>query len=574
MMARASSALDVLEKIGLGSTPPDPREALTSAQIHPRVIEDFRPLCESLEWSLSEAFWQTAGLRGFLRNEVPYSVNNSGSLSAQAAELLFANCLEFAPAGNIAILEIGAGTGLFARYLLDEFREMCRQRGADFYERLTFFVSDRSPRTVEQWENFGVFAEYETHVITGVCDARTPGDFRSLRGAAGIPSGLRAIFANYVLDSLPAAVLRKGTQGPEEQYIRTHLADSDQVLQYTTKSIEEIRQLAASPSPEDRAQLLPLVSVLEFESEFRPVNSRILHVDEAVAFGHNIERIVLNHAAFDAITKFLELSAADGFVLINDYGAITPEQIAGQAGTQRFGSSAAIGLNFPLLEHHFRMQSIQVSVPERDDLLSVHPRLLMRGEASETTAAFLRIFDGRAQRVIEECESEGRAHMEAARVERAREAYERALELRPRDWRLIGEVAEFVIRTVRDYEAGMRLAHAALTMNPWYSVWLWNVLGDALFALERYHDAHQAYLAARRIDANDPRTSLNLAYTHTQFGEFPQALEAIATGLAADTSGIFRQRLLEKQQHVLTLAAQRFTSEQEWQARRLQRLAQ
>jgi tetratricopeptide (TPR) repeat protein len=574
MTARAGSALDILAKIGLTSDPPDPRVTLSSAHIHPRVIEDFRPLCESLEWTLSEAFWQTAGLRGFLRNEVPYSVNNSGSLSAQAAELLFANCLESAPAGNIAILEIGAGTGLFARYLLDEFREICLQRGADFYERLTFYVSDRSPRTVEQWENFGVFAEHGNHVVTGVCDARTPGDFRPLQGAAGIPSGLRAIFANYVLDSLPAAVLRRGAQGPEEQYVRTHLADSDQVLQYTTKSIDEIRRLAASPSPEDRAQLLPLLSALEFESEFRQVNSRIPHVDEAVTFGHNIERIVLNYSAFEAIANFLELTAADGFVLINDYGAITPEQIAGQAGTQRFGSSAAIGLNFPLLEHHFRMQSIQVSVPDRDDLLSVHPRLLMRGEASETIAAFLRIFDGRAQQAIEQSEAEGRAHMEAARVERAREAYERALAMRPRDWRLIGEVAEFVIRTVRDYEAGMRLAHAALTMNPWYSVWLWNVLGDALFALERYRDAHEAYLAARRIDANDPRTSLNLAYTHTQFGEFAQALEAIAAGLAADASGIFRQRLLEKQQHVLTLSSQRFAAEQEWQARRLQRLAQ
>ncbi len=571
---RKNPALEILEQIGLSDPAPSAREALSSARIHPRVVEDFRPLCESLEWSLSEAFWLTRGLRGFLQNEVPYSVNNSGSLSAQAAELLFANCVEAAPLGSIVIFEIGAGTGLFARYLLDEFRDLCVRRNADFYERLTFYVSDRSPRSVEQWENCGIFAGHEGHFVCGLCDARSPGQFRSTHGTAGVAGPVRAIFANYVLDSLPASVLRKGASGAEEQYIRTHLADSEQVSHYTSKSLDEIRQLAASSTVEDRAQLLPLVSLFEFETAFKAVDGRIPHVDEAIAFGHDVDRIVLNHAAFDSISAGLDMLGDRGLLLINDYGAITPDQIAGQAGTQRFGSSAAIGLNFPLLEHHFRLKGVRVSVPERDDLLSVHPRLLMRADASETVGAFLKVFDGRTQKALEDCETEARQHMEAGRIELAREAYDRALAARPRDWRLIGEVAEFVIRAARDYESGMRLAHAALAVNPWYSVWLWNVLGDALFALERYQNAHDAYLEARRIETTDTRTSLNLAYTHAQFGDFSEALEAIAAGLASDKNGLFRQRLLEKQQHVLTLISQRAATEQEWQARRLQRLSQ
>jgi tetratricopeptide (TPR) repeat protein len=552
----------------------DVREVLRGVQIHPRVIEEFRPICESLEWRLSDAYWQTSGVRGFLNNDVPYTVNNSGWLSVQCAELLFANSMEVSPGQHIAVLELGAGTGLFARYLLDEFHELCTDRGKDFYERLIFYVSDGSHETVKQWAEFGIYNDHGAHVVTGVCDARLPAQFRTLDGRTTSLPALRAVFANYVLDSLPAAVLRKGPEGPEEQYVRTHLADAERVAQYSRRTIDEIRALAAASDPAERATLAALSPALEFEAEFRPVNGRVPWVDEAIAFGRDAERIVLNHGAFQALEQLTAMIEPGGFALVNDYGAISADQIAAQAGTQRFGCSAAVGLNFPLLEHHFTTRRIRVSAPERDDLMSVHPRLLSPGDLPETRAAFAKVFDGRVQKSLEEIEDEARKHVEAGRADRARDAYDRALSLRKRDWRLFGEVAEFAIRVVRDYESGLRLARAALAINPWYSVWLWNVLGDALFALERYDEAHEAYLTARRMEPGDVRTALNLAYTHTQFAEYGPALASIATGLEHDTTGLFRQRLLEKQQHILTLSSQRAAAEQEWQARRMQRLAQ
>jgi tetratricopeptide (TPR) repeat protein len=560
--------------VAVPSTCNDVREALRGVQIHPRIIEEFRPICESLEWRLSDAYWQTTGVRGFLNNDVPYTVNNSGWLSVQCAELLFANCMEVAPGQHIAVLEVGAGTGLFARYLLDEFHELCAERGKDYYERLTFYVSDGSPATVQQWAEFGIFNDHGSHVVTGVCDARHPDRFQTSDGRTVPLPALRAVFANYVLDSLPATVLRKGAEGPEEQYVRTHLGEPDRVAQYTRWSVDEIRALAAASDPSERSILATLSPALEFESEFRPVNGRVPWVDEAMAFGRDVERIVLNHGAFEALEQLTAMLEPGGFALVNDYGAISADQIAAQAGTQRFGPSAAVGLNFPLLEHHFTMRRIKVTAPERDDLMSVHPRLLSSRDLPETRAAFARVFDGRIQKSLEEIEDEARKHVEAGRADRARDAYDRALSLRKRDWRLFGEVAEFAIRVVRDYESGLRLARAALASNPWYSVWLWNVLGDALFALERYDEAHDAYLTARRMEPGDVRTALNLAYTHTQFAEYGPALASIASGLEHDTTGLFRQRLLEKQQHILTLSSQRAAAEQEWQARRMQRLAQ
>ena len=118
----------------------------------------------------------------------------------------------------------------------------------------------------------------------------------------------------------------------------------------------------------------------------------------------------------------------------------------------------------------------------------------------------------------------------------------------------------------------MELARSALAINPWYSTWLWNVLGDCLFCLERFDDAHEAYLQAHRIDPRDARTNLNLSYTYTQFGAHDEALGAIAVALANDVRHVFRMRLLEKQQQVLNAVSGRWLGEQERLSRRADRL--
>jgi tetratricopeptide (TPR) repeat protein len=151
--------------------------------------------------------------------------------------------------------------------------------------------------------------------------------------------------------------------------------------------------------------------------------------------------------------------------------------------------------------------------------------------------------------------------------------YEQALRARPRDWTLMGEIAEFLLRHVGDYEAGRKMAETALSMNPWYSVWLWNLLGDSLYALNRFSEAHEIYLKANELGPGDVRTALNLGYTYRELGSPAQALQALARGLVEDGSGQFRNRLLEKQAQILAELTQSFERRQEWLARRAARMA-
>ncbi len=120
------------------AAPPLLAEAiLAQAQGDRIVLQDFCPLAESIEWQLGQRYWQERGSRAFLSDArpVPYIINNDGTLSQHAAEVLFASLTAADEAGTlepeISVLELGIGVGLFARYFLDAFRDCCLKHGKD-----------------------------------------------------------------------------------------------------------------------------------------------------------------------------------------------------------------------------------------------------------------------------------------------------------------------------------------------------------------------------------------------------------------------------------------------------------
>lgn len=561
------------DRMKLAGASANPAEALDRVQLQPTALQDFRPLTGCLEWELSELHWNRKGLLPFVENDVPFLINNSGRLSEHAAALLFASCLETSGSGPIRVLELGAGTGLFARYFLDAFRAMCLQEGKDFYQRLVYYVTDRSMRTVEQWRERGQFDSHgDERTVLGCCDALQPSRLVSHAGEITDLTDLRAVFCNYILDVLPATVLRKGPDGPEELRIRTHLIEDRALLaQYTRLIPEEIREIARSENLEEKAQLTSLISLLEFETAFAPSHQEPALAAEALAGAEELERVVLNHGALACLDRCLSLLAPAGFVLINDYGPVQREQVAGHSLSQRFGPTSALGLNFPFLERYFA-KNYWVATPEEDEQRAIHSRLILQREFPGTVAAYQNRFGPSGVDFFDAPVEEARRHLAAGRKSEALESYRLALSRSPRDWQLVGEIAEFVGLQLQDYPSGRELIRAAIELNPWYSPWLWNVLGDILFLDRDVAGAHEAYLQAQRIYPRDARTHLNLAYTCFEFGEYAQALEALATAFAADVQGLYRARLLEKQHQILGALSGRWLGEQERLARRAQRM--
>jgi hypothetical protein len=67
------------------------------------VIQDFRPLADSLDWELSQLYLHERGSKAFLHDPepVPFVVNNDGNLSVNAAEVFFASVQAADRAGTL-----------------------------------------------------------------------------------------------------------------------------------------------------------------------------------------------------------------------------------------------------------------------------------------------------------------------------------------------------------------------------------------------------------------------------------------------------------------------------------------
>ena len=102
---------------------------LSDAQAARFLIQDFRPLAQSVEWQLGQAYLDRGSQAFAGDRHIPFAVNNDGNLSVDAAEVLFHKLQDAEDQrtleSEIRVLELGPGLGLFARYFLDAFRELC-----------------------------------------------------------------------------------------------------------------------------------------------------------------------------------------------------------------------------------------------------------------------------------------------------------------------------------------------------------------------------------------------------------------------------------------------------------------
>jgi len=537
-------------------SPPNLLETLRRATIPSRLLEDFRPVAESLEWRLSEQFWMTAGTRGFIDESVPYSSTSGGALSQDAAALLLANCRENPPAGPLVVLELCAGTGLFARLFLESFQRLCADEGETFHEQLIYYVTDRSPATVAQWKELGLFEGMRA--VPGCGDARRPLLWETDGGPMEL-ANIRAVFCNYGLDSLPAAILRRGANGPEEFCVRTHLtADQARLRRAYAPDLDELRNMAGRLD----AGLLDLVSLFEFEAAFLPCERNYTMRDEALRLYGDALRVILNYGAMECLRELVPALDPGGFMVFSDYGVVDASAPAAHSNAQQFGESRSIGLHFPLLADFASALGAELVQPDLSVPGNLHSRLLIRGAIPATRAQFAANF-GTADW------TRARALIQTGSTEEAKVVYEAALEKYPKDWSLLGEVAEFLVRQAANFPGGLELAKAALVLNPWYSTWLWNVYGDAHFGLQQHSEAVGAYKIAEELSPRDVRTQLNLSYGYAAVGDSEAALVAIAKGLAHDGGGEYRERLREKQQQILgTLRTLRTDADQARERRR------
>lgn len=541
---------------------PSPAEILATAQSARTIIQDFRPLAESIEWELGQFYLRERGSGAFLRDPepVPFVVNNDGNFSVNAAEVLFASLLAAERDGtlepDIFILELGIGVGLFARFFLDAFRVLCARHSKDYYDRLCYVAADRSEKMLLDAGRHGIFANHPGRYILRVADALCPEETLLQDSMFGdlAPHPFRAVFLNYLLDCLPATVLKMEGDGVAQLCVRTCISRGANLSEFTDVRVEELARMASSPNPAERRELLEVYEFLASEYDFRPVDlAQVAYGDFAVrqakSGGHR--SIVNSHGALQCLERLIGLLRQGGFILINEYGQAQAADAEGFEH-QRFSDATFVGINIPLLREYFAsIAEAQWAEPEQEGA-GILSRLLGKQVVGETVARFKECFGKETQEWRQEPAHRARELIKHGRLEAAVTAYRRALERQPYNWSLMNEVAHFLTFPLENPLAGLEMARAALACNPNCSAELWNMAGDSLFALGRIAEAEKAFQHALRINPDDARARFNLAFVYTQTRQFSFALDQIAKALALDRAGAYRERLLQKQTEILT----------------------
>ena len=565
---------------------------LGAAQMDRKAVQEFTPLVDSLEWELSNRYFARRGSLAFLAAHVPvpYAVNNHGTPSRRVAEVLFSalSTGELASSSEIVVLELGIGLGLFARYFLDAFRDLCARRGADYYDRLTYVAADYSERILLDAVRRGAFQHHPGRYALRVIDALHPeAAIRRdplLRAADGPP--LHAVFLNYLLDCLPATVLQADTDPSGAQpataarahpplrrlCVRTCLARGVNLREHTEHSADDLARLVRSADPAHRDELLDLFGLFTSEYDYRPVPADELPYPAVArdAVRGKTGPVVHSHGAIASLEQLLGLLRPRGVILVNDYGSVEATDTGDHFEHQRYGGSSFIGVNFDLLKRYFTARPqpsdgaptspVTWAEPEKDSP-RIYSRLLGHDLHPDVVAAFRRCFDGTAAAKLEGPAEAAKALAGQGRYEAAATAYRVALEHAPWDWLVILEAANFLTFGLKDARAGVELARAGLDLNPCCSPELWNAYGDALFALGQVDRARAAYERALAVNADDVQARYNLAWVFLHRKEHAEALRVIAEGLARDWRGAYRDRLLQKQAEVVADLARRAQQE-------------
>jgi tetratricopeptide (TPR) repeat protein len=379
-------------------------QVLAHAQRGREVVQEFCALAASLEWVLGQEYLRLGGNKVFLSDAlpVPFVVNNDGNLSRKAAEVFFESCQlsvasgQLPEEGPIHVLELGIGVGLFAKYFLNHFRELSRRHGKDYYDRLLYIAADKSKRMLWDLCRHGVLAEHAGHYRIRLVDAMAPEELARDLGFAGQgPKPFRAVFLNYLLDCLPAAVLEFGESGarsvesgaqsaereapgtgssalsaprsalgPVKQLcVRTCVARNIRLADYTDMSLQQLQERAkfvasgewsTASVQQARKELLEVYGLFASEYDYRPVDLETIPYGEfGYEYAHRwAKRVLLSYGAIGCLEKLLGLVAEDGFVLINDYGQ-TQASLEDEFEHQRFSLATFVGLNFPLLKAYF-----------------------------------------------------------------------------------------------------------------------------------------------------------------------------------------------------------------------------
>lgn len=156
------------------------RDPATLARIY---LEDWRGEAASLIWRFNELYWRALSLWEEATGRQYEDTLPGGESDARNKDAVRELILDLfkvwddlqtrnALPDELYIIELGVGNGNQARTCLDEFVELDRAHGREYYRRLQYLMGDYSPHVLARAEN--AVAHHGAHVSSLVLDATQP----------------------------------------------------------------------------------------------------------------------------------------------------------------------------------------------------------------------------------------------------------------------------------------------------------------------------------------------------------------------------------------------------------------
>jgi hypothetical protein len=175
------------------------------------------PYSQSLLWKLAQYYYLNRGQSTWLLSETPYVLTSNLQFAYQLAWVIHAALeSESQLPERLSFLETGAGHGVFSLNFLKAFRDVCQLEKSDYFSRLSYWISDYSPRYLQEIAAQPLLQPLieSGQVQLLQLDITEIESCRNLSGERHLlPLGaFNAIFCNYVFDTLPLSVyqLRQG----------------------------------------------------------------------------------------------------------------------------------------------------------------------------------------------------------------------------------------------------------------------------------------------------------------------------------------------------------------------------
>lgn len=306
----------------------------------------------SLIWQLADRYFQERGLAIWRCNEVPFWITSNATLAYQTARVVWeALNLMAAPPQIFYVLELGAGSGIFAYHFLVAWQSILQNESSSLVSLPTicYILTDYSEQIVKEASTNQRLQDFYQRgwLAFAVCDGRQPHLFKSLDGRLKNLKlqSIGAILFNYLLCSLPLQVFHYH-QG---QFFERYLA------------LYQLRY----PPPQRPWNYQPTfdLQALEWEESYEPAACPAALETLLGEFSPSAKMSVPYSAAgIELLQAILPTLLPGGVLLTSDFAYATWNELKGwgQAKAHIYGNSLVHQVAFPLLAAWLQQQAYPV----------------------------------------------------------------------------------------------------------------------------------------------------------------------------------------------------------------------